>query len=382
MKKKTKYIRGRYKILSIGILMFTAIAAMVSIFSVKSAASESKKGNCILGSAKAVTTITSYNQRNDKVASGSGFIYKVSENDGLVATNYHVTTGNIDKNKFLIRFNNGKVVQGSLYSYDLNFDLALIRANTKVADSNPIKFDNSSDIVTIGDPVYTVSSPRESINNISEGILSGTHRPSIYSPEEEKDDQKNNNNNTIDTSHTSIIDAMETDAAISNGSSGGVVFKKDCTAIGVIFGGEADPISKANIAGMNFFIPGYIAGRTLEKLEAKTAAQHGSLGLVIDESRNIVAAISKSEKKVLDSNGAAVKRIENEDLKKSGLREGDIIVNYNGENVDSQYQLLAFIFSSLPGEKINLRYYRPSDGVKYNTITVTIASNLTDTAVM
>jgi S1-C subfamily serine protease len=330
-----------------------------------------------------MATIYIYSNDGEVTSMASGFLYKISKTDGLVGTNYHVIASLQRDDKMMVRYNNGKVVRGQVYSYDKNSDLAMISANTELSEAPKIEFKENADGIKIGDELYAIGSPVNLTNTVSNGVLSGTHRASLYFPKEMSDGEKDAvvRSGKIDTSNIAIIDAMQTDASITNGSSGGIIFDKSCKAIGVVFGGRQNPMNGDVIPGLNFFIPPYILSYVLPALENKSIVQHGSIGLVIGSSSSFLAILASEKRETLKSNGALIEAVQNEELKKNNtIIDGDVVVSYNGEIVNDQYQLLSFIFSSKPGDKVTLGYYRNTNGIQYMESTVTITAGMHDIA--
>ena len=149
----------------------------------------------------------------DGEAGGSGFVVS---NDGLILTNAHVVTNSADQNvqasdvkpadHVFVRFQNGDQVAASIVGYDLFADVAVLRVHDADGEKlQPVPLGNSSR-VRVGEPVAAIGSPFLEAGSLSVGVVSAINR-SLSSG-----------------TGFAIPGAIQTDAAINHGNSGGPLF--------------------------------------------------------------------------------------------------------------------------------------------------------------
>ena len=166
-------------------------------------------------------------------ALGSGFVI---DKQGDIVTNDHVVQG---ASSIRVGFNGGVSYPARIVGADPSSDLAVIRVEAPVAALHPLTFDDAS-AIRVGDPVYAIGNPFGLDRTMTAGIVSATRRD-IQSP----------NGRTIPN-------AIQTDAPINHGNSGGPLLDARGRVIGVnaqIQGGTVD----ANV-GIGFAISGRTAG--------------------------------------------------------------------------------------------------------------------------
>ena len=174
-------------------------------------------------------------------ALGSGFVI---DKQGDIVTNDHVVQG---ASSIRVGFNGGVSYPARIVGADPSSDLAVIRVEAPVAALHPLTFDDAS-AIRVGDPVYAIGNPFGLDRTMTAGIVSATRRD-IQSP----------NGRTIPN-------AIQTDAPINHGNSGGPLLDARGRVIGVnaqIQGGTVD----ANV-GIGFAISGRTAGSVARQLIA------------------------------------------------------------------------------------------------------------------
>ena len=188
-------------------------------------------------------------------ALGSGFVI---DKQGDIVTNDHVVQG---ASSIRVGFNGGVSYPARIVGADPSSDLAVIRVEAPVAALHPLTFDDAS-AIRVGDPVYAIGNPFGLDRTMTAGIVSATRRD-IQSP----------NGRTIPN-------AIQTDAPINHGNSGGPLLDARGRVIGVnaqIQGGTVD----ANV-GIGFAISGRTAGSVARQLIAGRKVQHPWLGVEVE----------------------------------------------------------------------------------------------------
>ena len=195
---------------------------------------------------------------------GSGFV--VSE-DGYVLTNSHVVTtageGSLadvpePAAKVYVQFRDGDRVEASVVGWDLFSDVGLLRVDPAAHALDPVPLGNSSG-VQVGEPVAAIGSPFGNESSLSVGVVSATER-SINSL----------------TSSYALVDAIQIDAPINRGNSGGPLFN----ARGEVIGINAQIRSDSGTAeGVGFAVPINTAKRAMEQLIATGRVRYAWLGV-------------------------------------------------------------------------------------------------------
>src|SRR3954453_7326159 len=186
----------------------------------------------------------------DGEAQGSGFVV---DKKGTILTNAHVVTnvaavgrGTVrGADKLYVELKKGDRVPATMVGWDLFSDVAAVRVNPKDHALEPVPLGPSSTVV-VGAPVAAIGSPFGEQSSLSVGVVSATDRP-------------------IDslTSGYSVADAIQIDAPINKGNSGGPLFDARGRVIGI---NAQIRSTSGNAEGVGFAIPIDTARRALEQL--------------------------------------------------------------------------------------------------------------------
>jgi len=186
---------------------------------------------------------------------GSGF---VASKAGDIITNAHVVTNSPDRERqgevraghdFYVHFASGNSVPARLVGFDLNDDIAVLRVDPRLERLVPLKLGRSTD-VAVGEPVAVIGSPfgvRQG-QSLSTRAVSAVGR-TITAPATGK----------------AIEGAIETDAVINHGNSGGPLLDASGTVIGVVSQILSDP-GQESWSGIGFAAPAEAAAATLARL--------------------------------------------------------------------------------------------------------------------
>ena len=194
-----------------------------------------------------ITTSTS-----SATAQGSGFVYDA---DGHVVTNQHVVAG---ASEIFVRFSNGSSHPATLVGSDRSTDLAVLDVDAPDALLRALQLGNSR-AVREGDAVVALGSPFGLEGTVTTGIVSALHR-SMTAP----------NNFTI-------IDSIQTDAAINRGNSGGPLLDRAGHVIGVNAQIESE---SGGSNGVGFAIPSNTVRSIVAQIIETGSAEHAYLGVV------------------------------------------------------------------------------------------------------
>src|SRR5919199_4068234 len=206
-------------------------------------------------------------------AQGSGFVVS---RDGYILTNSHVITnagdteGKVKRaDKVYVEFRDRDRVAAKVVGWDVFDDVGLLKVDPADHALNPVPLGKSSAVV-VGEPVAAIGSPFGNENSLTVGVVSATER-SISSL----------------TSAYNLVDAIQTDAPINHGNSGGPLFDARGRVIGINAQIRSD---SGNAEGVGFAVPINSAKRSMSQL---IAAGHVSYAFVGIETEDLVPSIAK-----------------------------------------------------------------------------------------
>ncbi|HZT45260.1 MAG TPA: trypsin-like peptidase domain-containing protein, partial [Gaiellaceae bacterium] len=209
-----------------------------------------------------VVTIYSVYDSTGSVAQGSGF---VASGDGVILTNSHVITTAGDGNgaarpasRVYVEFQDRDRVQAKIVGWDVFDDVGVLRVDPGSHPLEPLPLGDSSRLV-VGEPVAAIGSPFGNENSLAVGVVSATLR-SIESL----------------TSQYNLVDAIQVDAPINHGNSGGPLFDAGGRVIGI----NAQIRSESgNAEGVGFAVPINAARRSMEQLLATGKVAYAYVGI-------------------------------------------------------------------------------------------------------
>ena len=286
-------------------------------------------------------------------AQGSGFVF---DKQGHIVTNQHVVDG---AQSVSVKFSDGSTYDATVVGSDPSTDLAVIKVNAPASVLVPLQLGDSTK-VQVGDGVVAIGSPFGLAQTVTTGIVSAVHRE-ITAP-----------------NNYAIPDAIQTDAAINHGNSGGPLLDLQGRVIGVNSQIQSD--SGGN-DGVGFAVPSQTVAAIASQLLSNGKVEHAYLGVAI-ESIPAAAANTLGTKA-----GAAVTEVRSgSPAAAAGLKGstgtksvdgrayptgGDVITAVDGRTVAGADALRAAIDAKKPGEKITLTVLRNG---KTTSVDVTLAS--------
>jgi putative serine protease PepD len=265
-------------------------------------------------------------------AEGSGFVIDAN---GDIVTNQHVVAG---ATAITVRFKDGSTAKGTLVGSDPSTDLAVVKVNVDSSKLKPLAFGDSS-TVEVGQQVAAIGSPFGLPESLTSGIVSALNR-TITAPA---------------PNNFSISGAIQTDAAINHGNSGGPLLDASGQVIGVNSQIESDG---GGNEGVGFAIPSDTVKSVTDALIAGKTPQHAYLGVTVGDSTSGAGAAIESVKSGTPADSA-------------GLKAGDVVTKIDGVAVDNADDLTAKISAHQPGDKVTLTVTR-SGATK--TIDVTLGT--------
>ncbi|MEJ3743231.1 trypsin-like peptidase domain-containing protein [Actinomycetes bacterium KLBMP 9797] len=271
---------------------------------------------------------------------GSGF---VATQDGYVITNDHVVEG---ARGATIVFNDGSTASGSVVGHDAESDVAVL----KVSRPNlvPVEF-GDSEALAVGDPVLAFGSPLALANTVTAGIVSALDR-------------------TIQAGdpggQVRYYAAIQTDAAVNQGNSGGPLVDGAGRVVGVnsVIKSLAADAEQAGNIGLAFAIPINQAKRVAQEIIDTGKARRTVIGATVtDSTRNPGGGVRLS---AVQSGGPAAT---------AGLKAGDVVTKLDGRPLEQGTDLIALVRKYAPGSVVTVEYRR---GSAAQSASVTLAADV------
>ncbi|MCB1587534.1 MAG: DegQ family serine endoprotease, partial [Xanthomonadales bacterium] len=266
---------------------------------------------------------------------GSGVIVDA---DGHIVTNHHVIA---DADSIRVQLADGRVADAKIVGRDPDTDLALLRIGLERLPVMPL---GRSDQLQVGDVVLTIGNPIGLSQTVTQGIVSATGRSlpnEVYVP------------------------FIQTDAAVNPGNSGGPLFNAQGEVIGV----NSQILSRTGgYIGLSFAIPIRTAMQIAQQLKSKGFVERGWLGVLIQPVTRELAENFDLDRPV----GALVAQVTPDSpAEAAGIEVGDVILGFEGQNVEESQQLPAMVAATAPGSEVKLQILRNG---KRRTLDLTIGT--------
>lgn len=320
-----------------------------------------------------VVTIYSVFAGGARSSQGSGF---VASAEGHVLTNSHVITnageGEADvrgADRVYVVFADGDRLPASIVGWDLFDDTGLITFDPESHAVSPIPL-GDSDSVVVGEPVAAIGSPFGNENSLAVGVVAAVSRsiPSL-------------------TSRYNVANAIQIDAPINHGNSGGPLLD----ARGRVIGINAQIRSESGTAeGVGFAIPINAARRSMEQLIAKGRVAYAYIGIT---TLDVTPALARRYRLRAQRGALIEEAVENAPAERAGLRGakrrdvfngspvslgGDLIVALAGETVVRADDIARIVTGRLePGQSVPVTVIRGGTG-KRETVQVRLIERPVD----
>jgi VCBS repeat-containing protein len=288
---------------------------------------------------------------------GSGFVI---DKEGHVLTNAHVVDG--AQGSITVSFSNDERVDAEVIGVDNATDVALLKVDLPASALTIVPLGDSASVV-VGEPVVAIGNPFGQDRTVTSGIVSAVAR-SIEAP-----------------NGFSINGAIQTDAAINQGNSGGPLFDMQGQVIGINSQIYTGGTGGGNV-GLGYAVPINLVKEVVADLMATGKAQHAWLGVQLSE----VDATLAEQVKVGSDYGAMIAGVTDESpAAKAGLQGatgqitiegksyatgGDVVVEANGEKVEEVKDLQAAVSSLEPGDELKLVVKRADGSTQDITVTL------------
>jgi putative serine protease PepD len=277
---------------------------------------------------------------------GSGIVLT---KDGVILTNNHVVAEAADGGSITVTFQDGRKAPATIIGRDPGADVAVIQTEG-VTDAIPAQIGKSAEL-TVGQQVVAIGSPLGLDGTVTTGIVSALNRPVI--------------SGDGSGANQSVLNAIQTDAAVNPGNSGGALVDMQGRVVGInsaIATLGAQEGAQGGSIGLGFAIPIDQAMRIADQLRNGGTASRAVLGVSAEDAATGGATLTQ----VAPDSGAA----------RAGLQNGDVITQVGTSRISGLQSLLATVRSLEPGSTVDVTYVR--DGAT-STVEVTLGT-ATDTA--
>lgn len=264
--------------------------------------------------------------RGPAAGAGSGFIIDES---GLVVTNHHVIQS---ADEVTVTLNDGRELDAEIVGTDPDTDLALLKISSEQA--LPVARFAESDGVRVGDAVIAIGNPFGLGGTVTAGIVSAKAR---------------------EIGAGRYDDFLQIDAPINRGNSGGPTFNLEGEVIGV---NTAIHSPTGGNVGIGFAIPADLTQKIVADLRDDGTVERGWLGVHIQAVDDDLAESLGME----EASGALIARVtEDGPAAAFGIEQGDVIVSYDGQPIESLRDLTRAVADTKPGMNADVVVWRKGE---------------------
>jgi S1-C subfamily serine protease len=274
---------------------------------------------------------------NGSLIEGSGFVYGLDgDSGGYIVTNNHVVEGTTSQN---VTFFNGTTVTATVVGTDPYSDLAVIHVGSLPTQAHTLILGNST-LLMVGEPVYAIGNPFGLMDSMTSGIVSQLGRvlrlgdfgvPAPYG-------------------NYSIVDVIQTDAAVNPGNSGGPLLNNLGEVVGITFAIETGGSGVDAFVGVGCAIPSVLIERVVSSIinTPSHTYNHPYMGIGYDP--NYVGGL-----KIVMVNDPSPAH-------DAGLQVNDIIIKVDNVTVSRPEDVVVYLerYKS-PGDVIQLLVVRNND---------------------
>ncbi|HQZ96409.1 MAG TPA: Do family serine endopeptidase [Pyrinomonadaceae bacterium] len=258
-------------------------------------------------------------------AVGSGFIV---EKAGYIVTNAHVVE---EASRITVKLDSGEEYTAKVIGTDEQTDLAVLKIDAP-KDLPFVRF-GDSDKAEVGDWVLAIGSPFGLAKTVTAGIISQKQRETPFG--------------------SAFQRFIQTDAAINRGNSGGPLVNIDGEVIGV---NSQIATSTGDYNGIGFALPSKVTESVLNQIIKNGKVRRGYLGAYLDSVKVEFAKVYGLK----DAKGAIITDVRDPDSPAAiaGLKVGDIVTEFNGQQVESAQDLIGKIASTPPDQMVSISFMR------------------------
>ena len=296
-------------------------------------------------------------QQQESQSAGSGIIIKQDDKYLYIATNNHVVA---NAESLTVQFCDNETVSCEVKGTDAADDLAVVKVALSSIKADTLKqikvaSVNDSDDLTVGQGVIAIGNALGYGQSVTNGIISALGRS--VSVQDETTGETVTNNNMI-----------QTNAAINPGNSGGALLNAQGEVIGI----NSAKYSDTSVEGFGYAIPMSDAMPIINQLierEKVDESQKAFLGIQGQDISSDVAQAYNMPEGVYVYQVVSGSAAEN-----AGIRQGDIITEFDGQSVSTMSQLKELMTYYKSGQKVKVKLERLGNGYEEQTVEVTLLS--------
>ncbi len=265
------------------------------------------------------------NEEGGAQSLGSGFIIS---KDGYLLTNHHVVK---NADEIIVKFSDRRELVAKLIGSDARTDVAVLKVDATDLPAVTIGDPNK---LQVGEWVLAIGSPFGFEQSVTAGIVSAKGRS---------------------LPGGNYVPFIQTDVAINPGNSGGPLFNMDGKVVGI----NSQIYSRTGgFMGLSFSIPMDVVMNVVDQIKTKGKAAHGWLGVQIqDVTRELAESFGMKKPQ-----GALVSKImPGSPAEKADLQIGDIIIEFNGQPIDSSGDLPPMVGMTPINDKATLKILRQDE---------------------
>jgi len=253
---------------------------------------------------------------------GSGFIIS---KEGYILTNHHVVK---NADEIIVKLKDRRQLVAKLIGSDESTDIALLQVEE---NDLPIVKKGSSEQLQVGEWVLAIGTPFGFEQSVTAGIVSAKGRS---------------------LPGGNYVPFIQTDVAINPGNSGGPLFNMDGEVVGI----NSQIYSQSGgYMGLSFAIPMDVAMNVVNQIKTKGSVSRGWLGVQIQDITRELAESFGMDRPY----GALVARvIEGSPAEKAGLKIGDVIVEFDGHDIETSGELPPVVGVTTIDEKVKVKIFR------------------------
>jgi S1-C subfamily serine protease len=271
-----------------------------------------------------------------ETSTGAGVVL---DRQGHILTADHVVRGS---SSVSVKFANGTLRSVRVTGTDPATDLAVLSVDPSGLSLHPIALGDSAGL-QVGDPVTAIGDPFGYPRSMSVGIVSGLDRT------------------IAGLNGYSIAHAVQTDAAIDPGNSGGPLLNAEGQVIGIVDQIATGGSGADSSTGVGFAVPSNIAKGELSDLERGSTPAHAYLGVGTAPAVDVDGGAGVIVESVQSASPAA----------KAGVRVGDVVETVDGKTLRGVSDLIAAVAAGRPGQTLTLGLQR---GSRHLTLRVVLAA--------
>ncbi|QGQ18602.1 PDZ domain-containing protein [Cellulomonas sp. JZ18] len=278
-------------------------------------------------------SVVAIDVRTDSSGSqGSGVIV---DDDAHVVTNNHVVSAAAQGGAVTVTLTDGRIFEATVVGTDVATDLAVLRIEDAPGDLQAAALGDSDEVV-VGEPVMAVGNPLGLANTVTTGIVSALDRP-VSTQEDAR-------------SEAAVTNAIQIDAAVNPGNSGGPLFDAQGRVIGIT-SSIATLSQQSGSIGLGFAIPVNLTKNIASQLIEDGQAEHAFLGVTMSDGTATADGVTRR--------GAVVQTVqEGSPAAAGGLQPEDVIVAIGDDPVGGAESLTAFVRSLSSGDDVTLTVVR------------------------